>query len=87
MTINERELNERELASNLLELAEESNRIADELPGLSDDQISDRLEDVEAAMIRVTRWRPSGAPRSHRITRGRIDHGVDAGLKGVEQAE
>ncbi len=101
MTINQRALDERELASHLLELAEESKRVADELPGLSDEQISDRLEDVEAAMIRVTNWRPGATPRSNRITRGRnritrrrnritqgrVDHGVDATLKGMEQAD
>jgi hypothetical protein len=76
MTTNERELNERELASDLLELAEESNRFADELPGLSDEQIGDRLEDVEAVMIRVTKWRPGGTPRLNRITPRRIDHDV-----------
>jgi hypothetical protein len=73
---------ERELAGNLLELAEESNRLAGELAKLSDEQICDRLEDVEATMIRVTKWRPLGTPRSNRITRRRIDHDVD-----VEQAE
>jgi hypothetical protein len=61
---------ERELASNLLELAEASNRLVDELAGLSDEQICDRLEDVEAIMIRVTKWRRGGTPRSNRITRG-----------------
>jgi hypothetical protein len=78
---------ERELASNLLELAEQCNRVAYELAGLSDEQIADRLEDVEAAMIRVTKWRPGGTPRSIRITRGRVDHDVDAAPKAVEQAE
>jgi len=72
---------ERELASNLFELAEECNRLADELAELSDEQICDRLEDVEAAMIRVSKWRPRGTPRSDRITRRRIEHDVD-----VEQA-
>ena len=47
---------DRELASNLLELAEQANRLADDLPHLDHGQILDRMESLSAGITRTLKW-------------------------------
>jgi len=47
---------DRELASNLLELAEQANRLADDLPHLDHGQILDRMENLSAGITRTLKW-------------------------------
>ena len=47
---------DRELASTLLELAEQANRLADDLPRLHQGQILDRMESLSAGITRTLKW-------------------------------
>jgi len=47
---------DRELASNLLELAEQANRLADDLPNLDHGQILDRMVTLSVGITRMLKW-------------------------------